>query len=98
MEEKRILTLHPKGKNGVNILQRRYELVKDTILSILEQNGGELSYQDVNHEAAKKLEGYFDGKVPWYVVSVKLDLEARGMIERVPSSKPHRIKLNLNQN
>jgi len=25
MEEERILTLHPQGKKGVNILRRRYE-------------------------------------------------------------------------
>lgn len=96
--EKRILTLHPKGKKGKNILQRRYDVVKKTILSVLEQNGGELSYHDVNKEAQKKLDGFFDGKVPWYVVSVKLDLEARGMIERIPADGSDRIKINLEDN
>lgn len=96
--EKRIKTLHPMGKKGVNILQRRYEVVKDTILAVLEENGGEMYYQDVNEEAKKKLEGYFDGKIPWYVVSVKLDLEARGIINRVNNSSPHRIKINLEEN
>lgn len=96
--EKRILTLHPKGKNGVNILERRYNMVKETILSVLEENGGEMYYQDVNEEAKRKLSGFFDGKIPWYVVSVKLDLEARGIINRVSKSSPHRIKINLEEN
>ena len=34
MEEK-IMTLHPQGKAGVNILKRRYDQVKDTIIMIL---------------------------------------------------------------
>ncbi len=37
----------------------------------------------------KKLTATFDAKVRWYVVTVKLDLEARGIIERVPKSSPH---------
>ena len=32
MTETRILTKHPKGLKGVNILQRRYELIKEFIL------------------------------------------------------------------
>ena len=34
MEEK-ILTLHPKGKRGVNISKGNYEAMKKTILEIL---------------------------------------------------------------
>lgn len=32
MTETRILTKHPKGLKGVNILQRRHELIKEFIL------------------------------------------------------------------
>ena len=28
MEEEKILTLHPQGKKGVNILKRRYDVIK----------------------------------------------------------------------
>ena len=31
MTETQILTKHPKGLKGVNILQRRYELIKEFI-------------------------------------------------------------------
>lgn len=96
--EKRILTLHPKGKKGVKILQKRYKVVKNTILKVLEENGGEMYYQDVKVEAKKKLDSLFDNKVPWYVVSVKLDLEARGIIDRVTKNSPHRIRINLKDN
>ena len=39
MKEERIMTLHPEGKKGVNILKRRYQQVKDTLIKILEEQG-----------------------------------------------------------
>ena len=30
----------------------------------------------------------------WYVTTVKLDLEARGQLKRVPKSRPQRVKLS----
>lgn len=91
MEEK-IQTLHPQGKNGVHILKRRYDMVKDIILSILQEHG-EITYEAVNAMCVKQLTEKFDGNIPWYVVSVKLDLEARGIIERIPKTSPHKIRL-----
>ncbi len=91
--EKRILTLHPKGKKGVNILESKYNLVKDTLIQILRSQGGEMSYQELNAIAKEILSGKFHGSITWYVVSVKLDLEARGIITRIPKTSPHRVKL-----
>ena len=91
-KDQRILTLHPSGKQGVNILERRYELVKDTLIALL-QTHGEISYKELNEMAEGELAGKLDGSIPWYVVSVKLDLEARGVITRIPKTSPHRIKL-----
>ena len=53
----------------------------------------EITYQELNDLAVKKLSANFDGKVPWYVVSVKLDLEAREIIERIPKTSPHKLRL-----
>ncbi len=92
MKEERIMTLHPQGKKGVNILKRRYDRVKNTLISILEESG-EIEYKQLNDTAIKKMSGNFDGKIPWYVVSVKLDLEARKVIERVPGTSPHKVRL-----
>lgn len=91
-DETKILTLHPQGKKGVNILQRRYDVIKDFMLDTIKQYG-EISYSDLNDLAVDKLTDTFDGKVPWYVVSVKLDLEARGIIERVPKTSPHKVRM-----
>ena len=32
------------------------------------------------------------GSLSWYLTTVKLDLEARGLIERVPHSVPQRLR------
>jgi len=88
----KILTLHPEGKKGVNIDADKYQIVRDTLSAILKEHA-EISYQEMNKLAVSRLKGHFRGSVPWYVVTVKLDLEARGVIERIPGTLPHRIRL-----
>lgn len=92
MNETKIMTLHPSGKQGVNILLRRYEVMKTFILSKLKEHS-EISFDDLNDLAVKELSESFDGKVVWYMVTVKLDLEARKLIERVPKTSPHKLRL-----
>jgi hypothetical protein len=41
----------------------------------------------------KEVRGKFEGSVMWYVTTVKLDLEARGDVKRVPNSRPQIVKL-----
>lgn len=88
----RIMTLHPQGKAGVNIVKKKYDQIANYILDTLQEHQ-EMTYQDLDKRAVADLSETFDGKVGWYVVSVKLDLEARGMIKRVPNSSPHRLQL-----
>lgn len=88
----RILTLHPQGKTGVNILKRRYDVIKEFILETIKTHK-EITYQDLNIKAIDQLTDTFDGKVGWYIVSVKLDLEARNIIERIPKTSPHKLRM-----
>jgi len=90
--EDRILTLHPQGKKGVNILKRRYNVIKEFIIDTI-KNHREITYEDLSDLAIEKLTNTFDGKVVWYVVSVKLDLEARDIIERIPKTSPHKLRM-----
>ena len=94
MEETKILTLHPHGKNGVNISLRKYEQIRAFIIECITANG-ELTYKELNQKAVKKLSKKFEGEVGWYVVTVKLDLEARGLIERIPKTSPHKLRLKM---
>lgn len=86
------MTLHPIGKQGVNILLRRYEVIKTFILLKLKEHS-EISFDELTDLAVKELSESFDGKVVWYMVTVKLDLEARKLIERVPKTSPHKLRL-----
>ncbi len=91
MEEK-IMTLHPKGKNGVHILRRRYDQIAEYLLKVIERRK-QISYAELDDLAVAELTDKFDGKVSWYVVTVKLDLEARGIIKRIPNTSPHEVAL-----
>ena len=84
MEEK-ILTLHPQGKKGVNISKAKYDVMKGTILDVLRDSPG-LTHPELTAAVEKRLEGRFEGSIPWYMESTKLDLEARRVIERTDSS------------
>ena len=88
----RLLTLHPDpGKTGVNIDAGKYEVIRSAILGLLAN--GPAGFSDLVHALERDLEGRFDGSIPWYVVTVKLDLEARGLIERIPKTSPQQLRL-----
>ncbi len=92
MNEEKILTRHPAGKKGVNIIRRRYDTIKEFILKTIKHRG-EITYEELNDLAVESLSKTFDGKVVWYIVTVKLDLEARDMIERIPRTIPHKLRM-----
>ncbi|MDX1521072.1 MAG: hypothetical protein R3264_05560 [Anaerolineae bacterium] len=91
MTEK-ILTLHPAGKQGVNIDKAKYDVIKAAIVETLQATPG-LTFTELNERITAQLEDNFDGSIGWYVVSVKLDLEARGLLERIPKTSPQQLRL-----
>jgi hypothetical protein len=90
--EDRILTQHPQGKAGVNISRTKYATIKAAILETL-RTDGDATFEDLVRRVEHRLTGSFDGSIPWYVTTVKLDLEVRGLIERVPQSNPQRLRV-----
>ena len=91
----RIQTLHPQGKKGVNISKEKYDAIKEAIITALEEQG-EMTFYGLNDEVGRRLEGNFEGSIGWYYTTVKLDLEARGVIERLgkkPGKSPQYIRL-----
>lgn len=78
----RIMTLHPDpAKQGVNIDRNKYETIKTAILDLLAEQG-EITFVGLTTAMNARLQDTFDGSINWYTVSVKLDLEARGLIVR----------------
>ncbi|MEL6356835.1 MAG: hypothetical protein AAFQ37_07875 [Bacteroidota bacterium] len=91
-DDSKILTLHPQGKKGVNISREKYDFIRSFILQTIKDHG-EITYEKLNDLAVDQLSDSFDGKVPWYIVTVKLDLEARKVIERIPKTSPHKLRM-----
>ncbi|MGW9685009.1 DUF6958 family protein [Flagellimonas sp. 2504JD1-5] len=91
-KEEKIITLHPQGKAGVNILKRRYDFIKDFIIKTVSEKEP-ITFDKLGDMAIEELTESFDGKVLWYIVTVKLDLEARGTIERIPKTSPHQLRM-----
>jgi hypothetical protein len=85
MEEK-ILTMHPEGKKDKRIDKKKYDTVNTAIIETLKAKGP-LTQTGLTKYAGQKLGDKFEGSIPWYVETVKLDLEAKKIIERT-QTKP----------
>jgi hypothetical protein len=94
MSEK-IMTLHPDGKKGVNIDKKKYDAVKSAVLASIRDNG-EIFFRDLSTAVEVHLPEWFEGSVGWYTTTVKLDLEARGLITRVANKSPQALRLQEN--
>ena len=90
MTNEKILTKHPLGKSGKNIDREKYDTLKKAILSALRKN--DLTHIELFSRLNKSLKGKFSGNISWYGETVKLDLEAREIIERT-ASKPQKYRL-----
>ena len=88
--ETKIQLKHPQGKKPVNMSKEKYNLLKPALLKYLRTKGeatfGELSSAIEKDFKAKKQK--FQGSLPWHLEWVKLDLEARKVIRRVPNTSP----------
>ena len=93
MTAEKILTEHPLGKNGRNIDRDKYDTLKKAILSALRKN--ELTHTELFSRVHQSLKGKFAGNISWYGETVKLDLEAKKIIERT-ASKPQKYRLKSN--
>lgn len=91
MQVTKIQTLHPiPGKVNKSISLEKYNIIKDNLISILGEF--ELTHTDLMEKLYDNVKDTFDGGVQWYGETVKLDLEARKIIERT-DNKPVTYKL-----
>ena len=85
------------GKQPTRIDRRKYDLVHRAIIAVLASNEQEIEFrelpslvsQQIAPDDLNKL-----GSVSWYTTTVKLDMEVKGEIERVPGSKPQLLRLS----
>jgi hypothetical protein len=91
MNEVKINTLHPLGKKNKSVPKQNYELFKKTIVNTLRKK--QMTHTELVDQLTKTLKSKFPGNISWYTMVVKLDLEARGIIERT-NSKPQKYRVN----
>lgn len=91
MKGEQIQTLHPQaGKTNKRISLEKYLIIKENILSIL--NEDQLTHTELMERLYENINDIFEGGVQWYGETVKLDLEARGIVKRT-GSKPEKYRL-----
>lgn len=91
-DQKRIQTLHPiAGKKNKKILLNKYEVIRENLLAILTYME-EPTHTELMEELYSRVKDNFEGGVQWYGETVKLDLEAREIIERT-GKRPERYRL-----
>ncbi len=93
--DERIRTLHPTGKQGVNIERSKYDLVRRALLRVIPRSSAGVPFKELRELVRPHLEaGGFppDSSVSWYVTAVKQDLEARGEIAQVAGVRPQRLR------
>ena len=90
----RILTLHPEGKQGVNIERRKYDTMQRALLAVIPRDAPGVRFTELSQLVRERLPKTVyppDASVSWHVTTIKLDLEARGLIARLPGKGPQRL-------
>lgn len=91
MKPEQIQTLHPvAGKTNKKIALDKYQTIREELIRILKKQ--EPTHTELMELLYQRVKDSFVGGVQWYGETVKLDLEARGMVERF-GSKPERYRL-----
>ncbi|WP_375387586.1 DUF6958 family protein [uncultured Amnibacterium sp.] len=91
----------PDALDGWTIPLQQYDLLREVILRTIDLHGdedGTVRLQTVVDEAQRELgthPAFPAGRLSNFVRFAKVDLEARGVVERVPRSSPQRIRLRL---
>ena len=71
-----------------------FEQVKEAIFFVLETHG-EIQLYELAQALRSMLHLGFDDSISWCVTTVILDLEARGLIERIPSMQPQCMRATI---
>jgi hypothetical protein len=94
-DELKIAIYRKDDNKPIILLNEQYLQMASAILNILDR-GSELSLKDLIVQINQELLGKFKGEINWYLLNVKCNLEAQGLIQT--SFKENRIPtLKINQ-
>jgi len=94
-DAKRIRLRHPdRAKVGPRIELWKYEAIKRALLHAVPRKAPGVPFARLAASVSRELtrtERLTVGSIDWYTISVKLDLEARGFLRRLPGIVPQRL-------
>ncbi len=96
-DEERVVCETPTpGKKPTRIHKWKYDLLRRIILEIVAEGTDGVEFRNLpglieSRLSVEQRENL--GSVSWYTISVKLDMEVKGDIERVPRAKPQKLRL-----
>ncbi len=83
------------AKEGTNVPRWKYDVVRRAILDTLGDDPGGVTFRELTAEVRGRLSAETIerlGSVSWHTTVVKLHLETVSEIERIPDSRPHRLR------
>ncbi len=86
-----ITAVFPGTGGAAEIDRVKYQSIHDAIVATLKEHGP-ASMIELFDGVRTHLPSDFKGPVQWYTFSVKLDMEARGELERVQVNRIHRVR------
>lgn len=84
------------GKIPTRIDRWKYELVHAAIVAVTPRTDEGIEFRELSSLVETQLDAADMvelGSVSWYTTTVKLDMEVKGELERIPGSKPQRLRL-----
>lgn len=88
------LNVNP-GVGGARVNRARYEAMRKALLKAVPEGKDGIAFRELPNAVKVHLPGGElpgGGSIGWYVTTVKLDLEARGILERLEGVSPQRVR------
>jgi hypothetical protein len=88
--------INPRSKRSINIDKNVYDLLSKEIKKAL-KGGKQLTWTELLNEVKTSLDAkkhVFEGSVDWYTITVKNDLEARGVLKTLSIGGQKRNQLS----
>lgn len=83
------------GRAGGRLPRRRYDAMRKALLKAVPRAKSGVPYKDLKARVKPLLPKWWQEEgwsVSWHIATVKLDLQARGIIENVPGARPMQVR------
>lgn len=96
MDDEKVIcrTPNPEKSGTANLPRWKFDMIRAVILNVLAR--GDLPFAQLSKQVGAELpaqERVSLGSLGWHVTTVKLELEVRGEIRRVPGKRPQYLTL-----